>query len=228
VTKVLTKVPHTFPLATTTKVSRTLPQAAATARRSTVRRTLSRVVTAGLPIVLACAALVGCAAGPRSASSGVGARGTAGREAGQVTTPRSAPRHAFLVRHAEKDTSVAEDPPLTAAGEARARALADRLADEGIARILASDTRRARDTAAPLAARLGLQVQLYDPARLEDLAGELLWLRDNVLVVGHSNTTGELAGLLGGDPGPPIREADEYDRLYRVDLETGATAIERF
>ena len=38
------------------------------------------------------------------------------------------------------------------------------------------------------------------------------------LVVGHSNTVPELVALLGGDGGPPIDEAGEYDRLYVVTL----------
>ena len=38
------------------------------------------------------------------------------------------------------------------------------------------------------------------------------------LVVGHSNTTPELVTLLGGSPGTPIEEADEYDRLYLVEV----------
>jgi hypothetical protein len=42
-------------------------------------------------------------------------------------------------------------------------------------------------------------------------------------VVGHSNTTPELAGLLGGDPGSPISE-DEYDRLYAICRRPGADA----
>lgn len=33
-------------------------------------------------------------------------------------------------------------------------------------------------------------------------------------MVGHSNTTPELVSILGGEPGPPIDEASEYDRLY--------------
>ena len=49
----------------------------------------------------------------------------------------------------------------------------------------------------------------------------------NLAVVGHSNTTDELARLLGGDGGTPIGH-DEYDRLYRVDLANGDTVIERY
>ncbi len=143
---------------------------------------------------------------------------------------------AYLVRHAEKVTGDAamliedpRDPPLTEAGDARAAALAERLSDAGVTEIWSTDTTRTRDTAAPLAARLGLDVQLYDPF---DLPGFAAQLKSNpsatVLVVGHSNTTPQLAEALGADPGAPIVEKSEYDRLYVIDLETSAGEIQRF
>lgn len=132
----------------------------------------------------------------------------------------------LLVRHAEAEAG-GTDPELTPAGRRRAEALADLLATEPLTAILATDTRRARATAAPAAARHGLEVQLYDPRRLADLAGGLLQRGGTILVVGHSNTTPELVRLLGGDPGAPIGH-DEHDRLYRVDGASGETTLERF
>jgi probable phosphoglycerate mutase len=143
---------------------------------------------------------------------------------------------AYLVRHAEKVTSgeamvVADpkDPPLTAAGQSRAKVLAEMLEGEPITAIWSSDYKRTRDTAAPLADLLNLEVQIYDPGDLEGLAAQL---RANpnqtVLVVGHSNTTPQLAEALGGEGGTPIYEKSEYDRLYVVDLNTGSSEIRRF
>lgn len=126
----------------------------------------------------------------------------------------------FLVRHAEK-TAEKKDPGLTEAGKARAVALAERLKDEGLTHIHSSDYIRTRDTAAPLAARLGLEVEIYDPRDLRGMAAKLKTIPGRHLVVGHSNTTGELTELLGGDGGSPIVEATEYDRLYVVTMETG-------
>jgi len=123
----------------------------------------------------------------------------------------------FLVRHAEK-VNASEDPKLSRAGKRRARALADLLEDAGIERIYSSDYRRCRDTANPLAARLEIPVELYDPHELASLAKKLKQTGENSLVVGHSNTTPELAAQLGGDPGPEIDEKSEYDRLYIVTL----------
>lgn len=119
----------------------------------------------------------------------------------------------YLVRHAEKLDDSA-DPPLTEAGGERARLLERTLVDAGITRVFSSDYRRTRDTAAPLAERLGLDVEIYDPQALDELAERIRSEPGRYLISGHSNTTPALVERLGGDPGEPIREADEYDRLY--------------
>jgi broad specificity phosphatase PhoE len=130
-----------------------------------------------------------------------------------VEAPPDSPESVFfLVRHAEKANQT-DESPLTEEGRARAENLARLLGDAGVDRIYSSDYVRTRDTAAPLASDRGLEVELYDPDRLGELAETLLASPGRSLVVGHSNTTPELAGLLGGEPGPPISE-DEYDRLY--------------
>ncbi len=126
----------------------------------------------------------------------------------------AAPSLVVLVRHAEKAEAPAQDPPLSAEGEARARALADLLADAGITRIHSTDTRRTLDTARPLARALGVEVERYDARELEAFASHLATLPGRHLVVGHSNTTDRLAGHLGGETFGEIVEAWEYDRLY--------------
>jgi phosphohistidine phosphatase SixA len=127
------------------------------------------------------------------------------------------PTTIFLVRHAEKLTED-DDPALAEAGTERAQALAGLLRDAGIETVYSTDYARTRDTAGPLASLLGLGLTLYDPGKLEDLAADIHRHGGRSLVVGHSNTTPELAGLLGGDPGPPIDEESEYDRLYVVTI----------
>jgi len=131
-------------------------------------------------------------------------------------TEAQAPLTVFLVRHAEKMPG--PDPVLTPDGAMRADALADMLIDAKIERIHSSDYKRTRLTAAPLAARLGVAVDLYDPRDLPGIAAQLKTDGGRHLVVGHSNTTGELTALLGGDGGTAIVEATEYDRLYVVTM----------
>lgn len=131
-----------------------------------------------------------------------------------IVTQTQIPTTIFLVRHAEKLTG--DDPALTLAGVARADALADLLIDAKIERIHSSDYQRTRQTAAPLADRLGLTVELYDARDLPAIAAQLKADGGRHLVVGHSNTTGALTEILGGDGSTPITEATEYDRLYVV------------
>ena len=132
----------------------------------------------------------------------------------EVSERVEGPSLVVLVRHAEKAEAPADDPPLSAEGVLRAEALARTLRDAGITRIHSSDTRRTLETAAPLAERLGIEVELYDPRDLPGAAARLRDLPGRHLVVGHSNTTDVLSGLLGGETYGEIVEAWEYDRLY--------------
>ena len=71
----------------------------------------------------------------------------------------------FLIRHAETDGNRTryvgrEDLPLNETGTRQARALAGELAVQGITAILSSPLQRARQTAAPLACRLGVDVEV--------------------------------------------------------------------
>jgi probable phosphoglycerate mutase len=70
-----------------------------------------------------------------------------------------------LVRHGETDGNATRvlqpaETPLNALGLRQAERLANRLQDFGITQILCSDFPRAQMTAAPIAARLGLPVEL--------------------------------------------------------------------
>ena len=147
-------------------------------------------------------------------------------------TSEAAPTQAsvvvFLVRHAEK-VDDSRDPALSEAGRARAELLADVLRDAGITVIWSTDYQRTRGTAEPLARRLGIEIRSYNPSALELFARQLRALPGRHLVVGHSNTTPDLARALGGDPRGAIDDA-EYDRLYAITLggESVTTALMRY
>ncbi len=119
----------------------------------------------------------------------------------------------YLVRHAERAEDGTSDPPISEAGRERASVLALTLRDAGVTRVHTTDLKRTRQTGAPLAERLGLGVEAYDPKDLPALAARLRATPGRHLVLGHSNTTPALAAALGGEPGEPIAE-NEYDRLY--------------
>lgn len=132
----------------------------------------------------------------------------------------------YLVRHAEKVADGTSDPALTAEGEARAAWIADYMADKGLKAVYSTNYKRTRDTAAPSSATAGVEIQLYDPRKLQEFAESLKSLEGPVLVVGHSNTTPILAGLLVGEK---YEELDEsiYDHIYVVTLHDDGTATVR-
>ena len=129
----------------------------------------------------------------------------------------------FLVRHAEK-TDESQDPELSEDGRQRSRELAELLRDAAIQHIHSTDFIRSRDTAAPLADLLGLEVELYDWDDPAAFAQSLTNQGQRHLVVGHSNTTTELVTLLGGDPGMEIEHSGEYDRLYVLTIDSSGRA----
>lgn len=124
------------------------------------------------------------------------------------------PAFIYLVRHGEKQAG--QDPALTARGQQRAANIATLLGHAGIDAVFSSQTVRTMQTAQPMAATAGVSVQAYDAAAPAALVARLRALHGGaVLVVGHSNTLGELVQLLGGAAGAPIGD-DEYGRLYQL------------
>jgi len=121
----------------------------------------------------------------------------------------------YVVRHAEKAEAPKEDPALTPGGEARAAALAHVLADVALVGIHSTGTTRTRATAAPTALAKKLPVQLYDAP--EVMLAKARAAGGAHLVVGHSNTIGEIVKSAGGDPGSPVTDS-EFDRFYVVIL----------
>jgi len=127
----------------------------------------------------------------------------------------------YLVRHAEPKlpamgAEATRDPVLNMAGRERAHALVHVLRQAGITEILSTDYHRTQETVGPLAEALGLTVLSYDPQALDALAARLKDTPGRYVVAGHSNTTPQLVAALGGDPGEPINESYEFDRLYQV------------
>ena len=80
----------------------------------------------------------------------------------------------IVLRHAEKDPSGdPRDPGLSESGRARAEALAALLARSRASALLASESRRTRETLAPLAARLGLETAAVPAADAKALLAKL-------------------------------------------------------
>jgi broad specificity phosphatase PhoE len=136
-----------------------------------------------------------------------------------------------LVRHAEKGEG--DDPELSAAGQARARVLAESLKDARLTRILATPPKRTQLTAAPTAAQAGLKVEPISldgggAAHIARVVAEVRKAKpgDAVLVVGHSNTVPEIARALG-DKAPVMLTDCDYDSLTVIDLDQSPPTVIR-
>jgi len=131
----------------------------------------------------------------------------------------------YLVRHSEKQADDSHDPALSEAGRSRSQQLATWFQDNDIKDVWSSDYLRSRDTAAPLLSTLGLELRLYDPRDLPALVNDLLDNRNNAVIVGHSNTTPELARLLCHCDIADMEES-EYDRLIVMSISGSKTKVE--
>ena len=136
----------------------------------------------------------------------------------------------IVVRHAERADAgapqgrmtAAPDPPLSAAGKARAEKLASMLSAAGVTAIYTTEFKRTQQTAAPLAAMLGVTPKTMPSNDTAALVADLRarHARDIVLVVGHSNTVPDVIKAFGG-PVVTIGD-DEYDNVFIVVPATGA------
>jgi phosphohistidine phosphatase SixA len=122
-----------------------------------------------------------------------------------ATPAQAEPTLVVVVRHADKGTEPASDPALSPAGQQRALALAAALESARITSIITTPYRRARETALPLARRLGLAPLVVAPksgesaqSHVADVVALVRQQTGQVLVVGHSNTVPAIVQALGG------------------------------
>lgn len=133
----------------------------------------------------------------------------------------------YLVRHAEKQNDGTKDPHLTEQGHLRAESLAQQLSLAKVSKIYSTNYHRTQETAKPLSDVLGVSVEAYNSSNLEKFARALKTETGNVLIVGHSNTTPQLATLLSGQDVDAIDES-EYENLYQVVLIGEKATLTRF
>ncbi|MEM7474727.1 MAG: phosphoglycerate mutase family protein [Planctomycetota bacterium] len=126
----------------------------------------------------------------------------------------------LVVRHAERDGDLDK---LTKTGLQRAKILASLGSGLKVQAIYSTDTKRTKGTAEMLAKSIDSDIELYRRPTSEWLtslkkkhAGQV------VLIVGHSNTTGVIAGMLANEK-PFKIEHDEYDALFVVQI-SGASS----
>ena len=134
----------------------------------------------------------------------------------------------WIVRHAEKDTAYVnrQDPDLTATGQQRALDLATYLQNEEVVKVFSTDTKRTKQTAKHVKAPL----EIYNPKNLMGLL-DLITQNANgksVLIVGHSNTVLETIEALGGKRPLMLLTDDDYDYIFKIELEASKPAVVSF
>lgn len=128
----------------------------------------------------------------------------------------------ILVRHAEKEANAAtmqggvqnKDPELSEVGKARALRLADMLQRQEIAAIYSTNYKRTLNTVNPLAEKMGLKIQQYEPFKEEAILKMLEEHKGKtIVVVGHSNNIPSIANFLLG-----TKQFGDYDESYYENL----------
>jgi broad specificity phosphatase PhoE len=127
----------------------------------------------------------------------------------------ASPSVVIVIRHAERDPGT--DPPLNAAGQVRAQALAHVAGVAGVTAIYATEFQRTQQTVAPLAAARSLTPVLWPHA---DVTGLVRDIRANhrgavVLVCAHSETVHAIVNALAGTAEPAIG-GTQFDHFYVV------------
>ena len=134
--------------------------------------------------------------------------------AGCASAAPPSPPNIYVMRHLDTPTGE-RDPDLVPQGQRRAALLATWFQDERPAAIYISDYKRTRQTAAPLAARLGLTPIVYDPADTPGLIARVRATPGPVLIVGHSNTVPDIVEQLGGTrPAEMVHE--DFGDIWRI------------
>jgi broad specificity phosphatase PhoE len=134
--------------------------------------------------------------------------------AGCATAPaQPAAQSWYVMRHLQK--AEGPDPGLSETGRANAERLVAWFDKDPPKAIYVSATKRARETAAPLAARFGLTPREYDPRDTAGLVARVKAEAGTVLIVGHSNTVPEIVAGLGGTRPAELGDADFGD-IFRV------------
>ena len=136
----------------------------------------------------------------------------------------------YLVRHAEKDTSVAgatmmqANPPLSEKGIQRSARLASLLEKENIDYIFSTKYLRTQSTAQPLATLIGKEIQFYEITKgtaFSDSIQQMPFLGKTLLIIGHSNTIPPLVNALIKTNKYQNLSDNEYGFIYKVIMESG-------
>jgi len=152
----------------------------------------------------------------------------------------------FIVRHAEKDTTVTCPDktslcvPLTTVGQARANELARLMKNQKLTKIFSTEYKRTQDTARPSDRSPSIWVSLPAREHLNTIVAEINKTPGNYLVVTHSDSALHFLRLLAGNADiaitagampnmPTVIDDPDYDNLFLITIAaSGAKSCKHF
>lgn len=143
--------------------------------------------------------------------------------------PAMAEEHVVvLVRHSEKAAEIANDPPLSAQGNMKAKALVTALDGTSFSQLIATQFKRTQQTLTPISQARHLPVTVIAAQKdlnehIAHIVAQVHAVQGNSLIAGHSNTVPLIIKALGGPDVPAIAE-DDYSQLFILSLSDEHTA----
>ncbi len=135
----------------------------------------------------------------------------------------------YLVRHAEKDTSIKDEPPLAPEGVKRATRIADILKGTRVDAIYSTLTLRTMFTVDSLADIKAMTIKPYENKELKTLLDDVKKSTDfnRIFIVGHANTIPSITNSLAGRQiFNRVFEENEYDNfVIVVEKKSGNTDV---
>ncbi|MBK8053290.1 MAG: histidine phosphatase family protein [Saprospiraceae bacterium] len=135
----------------------------------------------------------------------------------------------YLVRHAEKDTSIKDEPPLTPEGIKRGTRIAEILRGTRVDAIYSTLTLRTMFTVDSFADIKAMSIKPYENKELKILLDDVKKSTDfnRIFIVGHSNTIPSITNSLAGRQiFNKVFEENEYDNfVIVVEKKSGNTDV---
>ncbi|MEX2483746.1 MAG: histidine phosphatase family protein [Brumimicrobium sp.] len=133
----------------------------------------------------------------------------------------------YLVRHAEKDTTVEHDnPPLIVTGKARAEKLARELKDEDITYIFSTKYDRNKNTVLPLSLSKDLNIDIYNWNKWQPMIDSLKTISGTHVICGHGDNLLPMIDELGGKVKIKSLGHNEYDKMFKVNIKKDTVKTE--
>lgn len=134
----------------------------------------------------------------------------------------------YISRHAERAGTMSNDPQLTPEGEKQALDLRDYLKNKNIKGIYSTNFNRTKATARPASEQFNLPITIYNPQQANNMLDSFKATnKNNILIVGHSNTVDDMVNrLMGANTMTDLPET-EYGSLFVVKKKGSSYTFEK-